>query len=146
MHISAFLCNCTNKGMFSCILIVPDSLRLKENVTLHLENEILSMREITVGKDEFFVDYDLVDAEKREITKDLYQPGYSTGVQIMRDVSVEDVQKMKLDLMPGFKTSWYYSGTGTKNVKPQAKYENKDVTKSFVRYICVLKQKLATSL
>ena len=47
----------------------------------------------------------------------------------MRDVSSEDVEAQMLDVMPGFKFSWWYSG---EEVTPENKFKDDEMTKQFV--------------
>ncbi len=48
-----------------------------------------------------------------------------------RDVTSEELDKQKLDVMPGFKFSWWY--TTEAEVKPDKKYKDLPMTKQFVR-------------
>ena len=50
--------------------------------------------------------------------------------RLTRNVEVQDVKNQKLDVMPGFRVTWYYSGMKVEQV---AKYANEDITKAFVR-------------
>ena len=36
-------------------------------------------------------------------------------IRLRRQVTIEDVRKQKLELMPGFKFTWYYSGMDVKS-------------------------------
>ena len=51
-------------------------------------------------------------------------------VSLERKVSAEEVNRQKLDLMPGFRFSWWYSGL---EVTPDNKYKDDKVNKLFVR-------------
>ena len=61
-----------------------------------------------------------------------YTPPQQTGLQLERQVILEDVKKQKMGLMPGFRFSWYHSGL---EMKPEAKYSDEKLTKLFVRNI-----------
>ena len=65
--------------------------------------------------------------------------GDTYHIELRREVLLEDVRKQKLDLMPGFRATWYYSGI---EVKPWAKYVtdeyNGKSTKAFIRNSSIL--------
>ena len=50
---------------------------------------------------------------------------------LSRDLTSEEVKTQKLDVMPGFRFSWWYLGT---EVTPDNKYKDKEMTQQFVRY------------
>ena len=45
-------------------------------------------------------------------------------------LTIRDVETQKLDVMPGFRFSWWYSGA---EVTPDNKYKDEEITKQFVR-------------
>ena len=51
-------------------------------------------------------------------------------VHLARDVTTEDMKQTKLDVMPGFRFSWWYTGT---KVKPDSEYKEEKIIKHFVR-------------
>ena len=57
--------------------------------------------------------------------------GEGFDFSLRRSASLADVKKQRLDMMPGFKFSWYYSGLDV--VEPKAKYPEREDTKAFVR-------------
>ena len=57
-------------------------------------------------------------------------PGDYRHMRLFRDVSSEDVETQKLDMMPGFRFTWWYSGT---EVTPDNKFKDENITKQFVR-------------
>ena len=76
-----------------------------------------------------------VDADQTTVYKKYTPPGikYSNPYQLIilfRNVSSEDIEEQKLDVMPGFRFSWWYTG---KEVTPDQKYKNKGITKQFIR-------------
>ena len=48
------------------------------------------------------------------ISKNYTPPKVDKYVKLERKVSIEDVKKLKLTVMPGFKLTWYYSKTEEK--------------------------------
>ena len=54
-----------------------------------------------------------------------------TNVFLERSVSSEDVEQQKLDVMPGFRLQWWY--TGAAELKPDSLYQDAKLTKYFVR-------------
>ena len=51
-------------------------------------------------------------------------------IELSREVLPADVRKQSLDMMPGFKVSWHYSGM---EVEPEARYYSDTRTMAFVR-------------
>ena len=51
-------------------------------------------------------------------------------MQLERDVHPADVMRQKLDLMPGFRFTWYYSGM---DVKPEPDHKYKYENRAFSR-------------
>ena len=51
-------------------------------------------------------------------------------IRLARVVSFEDVKSQKLDAMPGFRVSWWYTGA---KVTPENKYRDDEKTKQLVR-------------
>ena len=49
---------------------------------------------------------------------------------LSRDVSLADVDKQTLNVMPGFRFTWWYTGA---EVTPEYKYKDEEMTKQFVR-------------
>ena len=70
------------------------------------------------------------DADRTTVYTNFTPPGYSRDMILSRDVSSEDVETQKLDVMPGFRLSWWYSGA---EVTPDNNYKDEDMTKQFVR-------------
>ena len=51
-------------------------------------------------------------------------------LMLNREVSLADVKKQTLNLMPGFEFSWFYTGM---KAQPKPIYQNDGITKKFVR-------------
>ena len=94
----------------------PDSVVDDENVTLHIKLEKVSMKELTKESS----DYMQMDLWRHE--DDIYYENFTSPgeglyfmdfkhIELYRDVSFEEVETQDLDLMPGFKFSWWYTGT-----------------------------------
>ena len=113
----------------------PNSVRKNPNVTLNIEIENLSLEDLTHGQhDELSVDYKIADFTHALLnytppTGGRYRSSYC--IDLNRYVTIPDVRKQKLNLMPGFKLIWNYSGI---KVKPEVKYANTHTTKAFVRF------------
>ena len=99
----------------------PHSVKYNPNVTLHFQTEKLLLKELSSGEDE------LSGGQK-----DYTPPKFSSySITSTRNVIQADVRKQKLDLMPGFKITWYYSGNSSIEVEPEAIFYNSN--KAFVR-------------
>ena len=118
------------KLYFSVRVSPPESVLYNENVTLHLKVEKLSMTGLPSGsKDEVYMDAYL-DAEQTTVYKNFTPPGEYKHVSLSRDVTFEEIETQRLDLMPGFKFSWWYTGI---EVTADNRYAYKEGTKQFVR-------------
>ena len=61
----------------------------------------------------------------------------SYSVTFKRKVTKEDPQKQKLDLMPGFRLTWHFSGL---EEEEPAQYTESGLTQTFVRYKFINKE------
>ena len=92
----------------------PRSVRGNKNVTLHYKLEKVSMTELAKGSEDGvwmsgYIDY--LEADLTTVYKNVTPPGYGYYfIALSRHVSSEDVETQKLDLMPGFRFSWWYTG------------------------------------
>ena len=64
------------------------------------------------------------------LNKSYTPPGKLQQIRLFRKMVPSDVRKQKLELMPGFKLYWNYSGV---KVEKLAKYYNAKNTKAYVR-------------
>ena len=107
-----------------------EHIREDQNVTLHIEIEKISIKELSTGDSSFNFEENL-DVDVTHVIKNFTPPEqYSYSVTSIRKVSREDVLKQKLQLMPGFRISWYYTGIAT---QPIFKYSDYGITPAFVR-------------
>ena len=84
--------------------------------------------------DKFQVEKSFFDEEKRYIVKNYTSP-QGAQLQLTRKVSLADVNKQRLDWMPGFKVKWYYSGIKVipENFYGKERNSWKVYSKAFVR-------------
>ena len=61
---------------------------------------------------------------KVSLSKNYTPPKVDKYVKLERKVSIEDVKKLKLTVMPGFKLTWYYSKTEEKQENQYWWYSN----------------------
>ena len=123
----------------------PASVFENENVSLHFKVEKVSMtglgmkhdnkkkETVLMGNGLTFTDLDADQTiayrnftpsqDKLNIFKNYYS-------YLSRDVSYADVETQNLDLMPGLRFTWWYTGS---EVTPVNKYKDEDITKLFVR-------------
>ena len=67
----------------------------------------------------------------------------SRWLTVDRDVTHADVRRQRLDLMPGFRLTWQYSGM---EVEPWEKFNDDWDTKAFVRLDSILNATLMANL
>ena len=111
----------------------PKSARLNKNVTLHFKVEKISMRGLARGSEDYgylpvrglgYLPSDQTTAYLN-IT-----PANNANFALYRKVSCLDVNHQRLDVMPGFRLTWWYTGA---EVTPDNKYKDEEMTKQFVR-------------
>ena len=119
--------------------------KMNKNVTLHVNVETITMRKeakiyngqkpvkdwirITNNTNRYTKLY--VPLETKHYYEKYNPPGSNEKMfYTERVVSMEDVRKQSLALMPGFKLSWYYSGI---KVEPYPYYAGYHDTKTFIR-------------
>ena len=108
-----------------------ESVRTNENVTLHFSLEKVSMTALRRGSFmAVIMDGSYVGADKTNASRNFTPPAYRRSLNFNRAVSSEDVEQSKLDVMPGFRLSWWYTGA---EVTPERKYKDEEMTKQFVR-------------
>ena len=113
----------------------PPSVRSNTNVTLHLEIEKVSLKDLSVGGDGLYLD-GLTLVHTSPVIYNITPPmGGREGFYYMelgRHVLPEDVRKQKLSWMPGFNLTWHYTGL---EVQSEDKYDNTEYpsTKAFIR-------------
>ena len=115
-------------------IYVPNSVMDDKDVKMTFDIHKNTMKKIS-GYDymnmndddgDIHIDGDLTHWSKT-ITNPISKDGYIVGYH--RQVSQDDIKSMNLEMMPGFRLTWYYN----KQVEPEAKYSNDDTTKEFVR-------------
>ena len=72
------------------------------------------------------------DADQTIVLKNYTPPDVETGtfIKLSRDVSSEEVEAQKLDVMPGFRFSWWYTGL---KIPPDNTFKDDELNKYFVR-------------
>ena len=119
------------KLYYSVRVSPPESVLYNENVTLHLKVEKVSLTGLATGrKDTASIQDNVLDADQTTAFTNFTPPVESRFMRLSRDVSSEDVETQKLDVVPGFKFTWWYSGA---EVTPDDKYKDEEMTKQFVR-------------
>ena len=84
------------------------------NIYLNIEVDKVTMRDILSGKDELRIGRDFIKPASRKFVKVYNEADFHnsyTYIQIVLDrkVSLEDIRKLNLHMMPGFNVTWYYS-------------------------------------
>ena len=107
------------------------------NITFHFDIEKVSMEGLSTGYDNYFYNFIpqqflQIPANKNRVGA-TFTPPNSIGGQVNngRKVSLQELRKQKIDLMPGFKITWHYSG---EKVEPFAKYSKYESNSAFIRY------------
>ena len=130
------------------IYSIPDkTIRNNTNITLHINIEKISMEHVSSGGENLQIKLHNESYKQAEyvhgayVTKAYNPPGMSKYIlnihkhvlEWQREVRLEEVEKQKLDLMPGFRVNWYYSGMENIKMSPYAKFYNNTDSEAFVR-------------
>ena len=117
---------------------IPDAARNNKNVTLHFDLEKITMKGLSTGEDKLT----LSNVENIGTDTQFFSKNYTPGIgfygaheyiRLTRNVVFEDVEKQRLDLMPGFKLSWHYTGMEVKPDEDNYIVSENDDTMPFVR-------------
>ena len=122
--------------LYNITIHPPDNVIDNENVTLHLEIELISMKHLSTGKDVFKVDGEEFTADKPN-----FAYNYSLPKEFEKNILLErsdmqnadaqaSVKRQKLNLMPGFRLTWNYHGMGVNSMVP---HYNDTISRAFVR-------------
>ena len=127
-----FMPDLVEKKLYYRVFVYPpESVKNNEDVTLHFKVEKVSMTGLKKGsRDEVDMNSNNLDADQTFTYKNFTPPERFNYMRLLRDVSSEDVEKQKLDKMPGFRFTWWYTGL---EVAPDNKFKNEKITKQFVR-------------
>ena len=107
------------------------SVKENKNVTLHFKVEKVSMTGLALGSwDAVGLQYTVLDANLTTFYTNFTYPSHIKYLFLTRDVSSEDVETQRLDVMPGFRFSWWYSGA---EVTSDNRFKDEEMTKQFVR-------------
>ena len=133
------------KLYFNINICPPKSAYNKSDVTLNFKVEKRSIMGLSSGWDQVtIVDTELDNEDQIEdyfsftppgdIYSYLYLDTYTCrNLRFWREVSQDDVEDQDMDLMPGFKLSWWYTGLES---GPESNYheEENPLSKQFIRY------------
>jgi len=110
--------------------------------TLMLNVDKITMKEVYYNDQMTFDCYncktEYIDADVTNWTKNITAPNPKNGyyyIGHVRTVHRDDIKRMKLDLMPGFRLTWKYN----EQIETEAKYVNDGTAKEFVRFVNMLK-------
>ena len=98
--------------LYSVKILTPESVRNNANVTLHFQLEKVSMTGLSsASEDKFFMEgVGILESSKTSISAQFSPPGDSNLMTLTRNVSEEDLANLRMDVMPGFSLSWWYTG------------------------------------
>ena len=104
-----------------------------DSATLHVEIEMVSID--GYGEEKFLFHNTIQEENISPYNYTLECGGYENiNIKFERKVSMEDVRKMDMEKMPGFKMKWYYTGASAGQMQSHSEFGTSDLTKSFIRY------------
>ena len=121
--------------LYRVIVQPPESIWNNKNVTLHLKIEKVSMTGLASDSwDRVRIEYTDLDSGLTTANKNFTPPGYEgREIRLTRDVTSDEIETQKLDVMPGFRISWWYSGVKIIPQKHRQTERAREMTKQFVR-------------
>ena len=131
--------NVEEKIGFRVDIFIPTLSRRNENTTLHFNVEKRSMTELKNGYERIFIEEEgYLDSGTTSSSKNFTPPndrflGMKRGVKLERQITTDDVGNAKMDLMPGFEFSWYYSASSWYQVPQLRSYSNITISNQFIR-------------
>ena len=108
---------------------VPPSVMGDQNTTLMFDIKKETMKEVSDNDRMYISGVGDIDADLPHWTKNITAPSSYYIIKLDRRVSANDINNVDLDMMPGFKLTWYY---GT-HIEPKESFSSETVTKQFVR-------------
>ena len=98
--------------LYSVKILTPESVRNNANVTLHFQLEKVSMTGLSsASEDKFFMEgVGILESSRTSVSVQFSPPGDSNLMTLTRNVSEEDLANLRMDVMPGFSLSWWYTG------------------------------------
>ena len=116
---------------YSVSIRPPKSAKNNENVTLHFKVEKISMTGLASGSMELVQGICCFDADQTTAYTNFKPPSnYEYPIVLSRHVTYDDVETQNLDVMPGFRFSWWYTGA---EVPSDNSFKDDAQTKQFVR-------------
>ena len=93
-----------------------DSAKANPNLTLHIEIQKISLKPFSsLSKDKFYLtqrqyaflpNSDLIHTDETHIHKNYTPPDAEPHIYLSRKITIEDLSKQELELMPGFRFTW----------------------------------------
>ena len=122
------------KVYYKVFIYPPLSVQKNKNVTLHFKVEKNSMSGKGILDTVSLSNCKLSDAIKSAKTN-FTPPGSKPNMLLRRNIATDDIKTIRLELMPGFRFSWWYTFTGKYvEVIPDLRYKDEEKSKLFRRY------------
>ena len=125
-------------------VFMPESIVENENVTLHMKLEKNSIKGVDCKTENYITRgfQDVTCANGSTFYNNITYPfsflkeyyGYFASFELKRNINSQEFANVSMNLMPGFRFSWWYAGTGD-NLTPQPKFRNDETNKQFVRKV-----------
>ena len=128
-----------NKVYYQVNVFPSESIRNNPNVTLHFKLEKLSITGMAYGHDDINVDGNALD---EGLTSTLFNftppaplpaPHDVRSMRLFRNIPEYDIMISEMNRMPGFRLSWFYTGTGVGDIDKYKRFYDYDYNKGFRR-------------
>ncbi len=116
---------------FEVYIFPPKSVKKNPNVTLHFDVEKVSMIDLYDG---LGVNGNKLEAEQTFSSVNFTPPADTYAgryVDLTRNIINEELTNIEMELMPGFRLSWHYTGL-EHNVEPDSQYSESQENQLFI--------------
>ena len=127
------------KVFYNVYVYPPQRVKDFKNVTLHFKLDKFSMSGSNILDRVKLSRLELSDAMTTAKTNFTPPGSHKSAMSLMRHITNYDIKTIRLDVMPGFKFSWWYTCMGcTGNyveILPEPKYKDEGMSTHFKRYL-----------
>ena len=128
---------------YNVIIRPSKNLRKLNTSALHIEIEKVNMKDLLSGEDTFFFVDDYINSSIKYFYRNYTKLGDNYSIWLKRKLTFHDAKKLNLQVMPGFKVTWYYTDDGGSKIgedDPEFKYKYDPYTLPFVKFANIFHQ------
>ena len=125
-----------NEIVFEVNVIPPESVQEDDEVTLHFQLVRLPITGLSAGSQDSLRMYGIgyLDELQTSAKEQISPPKSSHEVVFTRHLTMEDLATVRMQNMPGFRLSWWYTG---KEVQPESKFKDDPRNSRLAEYVYI---------